>query len=439
VAAEFPAVLETRERALPIVVVKAERELALGPCRFYSNAANPLRRHDAPPPVGDGRQALVGDAYDFGSLHRAGRVLDLQKRLEQIPVLWARKQDIRPAFREYVAELVYDLQVYRSAFEEIDRQLAHEPYEVRGEVHRVATRAEYPRFKELFDNKLAELEALVKGFSHEEHERHGVYLRKHAWDIIRASEFLLRTNLKPRGYAGDSMMMRMLYENEFRGSAIFERFIHRHPIETEAAQAVRNRVGLLSSRIGRLGREMPAGQRVRIMSVASGPAWEMREVFRRRTDLDRFEVSLLDQDGEALAEAEGLVALLEATHQAKLHVRYIHESVRTMLRDPAVVATWGKFTFVYSMGLFDYLNAPVARAVLAKLYDLLEPGGELVIGNFHVNNPTRTYLEYWMDWVLLHRSEAELLALADGLNPAQSEVIFEDTGSQMFLVLRKGG
>ncbi len=467
-AGEIAGILEARERALPIVVVKAERhtlqmrfvepppppnrsefsglklkvgerEVALGPCRFYSHAANPLRRHDDPPPEGDGRLAFVGDVYDFGSLQRAGLVFDLQKRLEQLPVLWARKQEIRPAFREYVAELVYDLQVYRSVFDEIDRQLAHEPYDVRGEVHRVATRAEYPRFKELFDNKLAELETTVKDFSHEEHERHGFYLRKHTWDIIRASEFLFRTNLKPRGYAGDSMMMRMLYENEFRGPTIFSRFIHRHPVETAAAQAVRNRVGLLSSRIGQLARERPAGQTLRIMSVASGPAWELREVFRRRTDFERFEVALLDQDTEALAEAQGLVGLLEATHQAKLNVQYIRESVRTMLRAPEVVATWGKYTFLYAMGLFDYLTAPVAKVVLATLYDMLEPGGELVIGNFHVGNPTRTYLEYWMDWVLLHRTEQEALALADGLNPAQSAVVFEDTRSQMFLCLRKGG
>ncbi len=108
-----------------------------------------------------------------------------------------------------------------------------------------------------------------------------------------------------------------------------------------------------------------------------------------------------------------------------------------MLRGAAALERWGKFGFLYSMGLFDYLTAPVAKVVLRSLYSLLEPGGELVIGNFHVHNPTQLYMAYWMDWVLLYRSEAEMLALAEGLEGAEAKVVFEDTGSQMFLCVRK--
>ena len=60
------------------------------------------------------------------------------------------------------------------------------------------------------------------------------------------------------------------------------------------------------------------------------------------------------------------------------------------------------------MGLFDYLTPPVARAVLARLLDLLAPGGALVVGNFHVANRSRVYMDYWMDWPLYYRSEADL-------------------------------
>ena len=59
------------------------------------------------------------------------------------------------------------------------------------------------------------------------------------------------------------------------------------------------------------------------------------------------------------------------------------------------------------------------------------------MGNFHVANPTRTYMEYWMDWVLLYRSEAEMLELASELPGAHASVVFEDTGSQMFLCVRR--
>lgn len=416
--------------------LRGPRELSFGRCRFHSHQDLPQRRRDDAPPAGDGRLVFLDALYDFSSLQHTGSVIDLEKRLEQLPVLWSRKNEIVPAFRNYVAELVYDLQVYRGVFDEIDRNLVREPRAVKAEVHRVVTEGEFGAFSELFDRKLGELETLVAGFSQEEHERHGFYLRKHVWDIIRSSEFLLRTNLKPRGYAGDSEMMRLLYEDDFRGPTIFSRFVHRHPVRTAAAQAVRNRVGLLATRLQAMSDEHP-GRRIRVMSVACGPAWELQQLVKSPEDVRRFDFTLLDQDPEALAQAQAVVNGLDATHGGGMQVRFVRESVRTMLRTAGLAEKWGRFTFLYTMGLFDYLTTPVATAVLRRLYDLLEPGGELVVGNFHVGCRTRKYLEYWMDWVLLYRTEADMLALTADLPGAQVSVVFEETQSQMFLCVRK--
>ena len=430
---------ENRAEFSSVQLRTSTRELSLGRCRYHSHTSNPARRKDDPPLLGDGRIVFLQELYDFSSLARTGMVFELKKRLEQLPVLWGRKNEIRPAFKEYVAEMVYDLQVYRGIFDEIDRNLANEPFGVKADVHRVVTAAEYATFKELFDEKLRQLDDQVKDFSKEEHERHGFYFRKHVWDIIRSSEFLLRTNLKPRGYAGDSVMMRMVYEDQFRGPTIFSRFVHRHPVECAAADAVRNRVTLISDRIGALAAAHRSGMpRLRVMSVASGSAWEFREVFRTPEDVERFEVTLLDQDPDALSEARTMVARLEAAHGVQLRARFIQESVRTMLRSRDLPGRWGQFDFLYSMGLFDYLTTPVARVVLERLYELLAPGGELVVGNFHVHNKSRTYMEYWGDWVLLYRDEEQFRDLAEDLPGADVSLVFENTGSQMFLCIRKG-
>jgi extracellular factor (EF) 3-hydroxypalmitic acid methyl ester biosynthesis protein len=85
------------------------------------------------------------------------------------------------------------------------------------------------------------------------------------------------------------------------------------------------------------------------------------------------------------------------------------------------------------MGLFDYLTMPVARAVLARLYDLLEPGGVLLVGNFHPSNPSRVYMEYWGDWKLLYRNEESMLELAQDLPGASASIGFDETRCQMFL------
>jgi len=61
----------------------------------------------------------------------------------------------------------------------------------------------------------------------------------------------------------------------------------------------------------------------------------------------------------------------------------------------------------------------------------------MVIGNFHVTNPSTCYMEYWCDWVLCQRTEEELEALLKDNRSADISILFEDTGSQMFLNIRK--
>lgn len=79
----------------------------------------------------------------------------------------------------------------------------------------------------------------------------------------------------------------------------------------------------------------------------------------------------------------------------------------------------------------------MARALLARAYDLLAPRGTLLVGNFHVACPTRVHMDYWGDWPLIYRTEEAFLALAEGLPYAGRTIIYDDTRSQMFLRLEK--
>lgn len=371
-------------------------------------------------------------------LYKRRLVVRLDQGFDQTALLQRRKAEIRPEFRAYTADLVYDLAIYRQLFDEIDASLANEKPETAALV-RDSVRAKQGRaFLRFFDERLAQLETMVAGFTRAEHERHGFYFRRNVWGNILTSAFLARTNIRPRGYAGDSMMMQQLYDNSYQGDSLFGQLMHKHPIETAAAQAVRNRRKLLVDLIEAAYRDRPDPSRaLRILSVACGPAWEVRDLFTRAEDAARFSCTLLDQDEEALGEAEHHIHLVGTRLEAPVQAKYLRDSVRTMLMSKDIVAQFGKHDFIYSMGLFDYLTAPVARSVLTRLYELLEPGGRMVIGNFHVENPTRTYMEYWMDWVLLYRHEDDFQALGRELPGATFEIYREETRSQMFLDVRK--
>jgi len=365
-------------------------------------------------------------------------VIRLDQGFDQLGLLQRRKEEIKPEFRAYTADLVYDLSVYRQLFDEIDVSLAHERPETAALVRDSVRKTQGRAFLRFFDERLAQLEKLVAGFTRSEHERHGFYFRRNVWGSILTSAFLARTNIRPRGYAGDSMMMQQLYDNSYLGDSLFGQLLHKHPVETAAAQAVRNRRKLIVDVVEATYRERPDPSRpLRILSVACGPAWEVRDLFAGPEDLKRFACTLLDQDEEALGEAEQAIQAVGARLGSPVQARFLRDSVRTMLMSKDLTAQFGRHDFIYSMGLFDYLTAPVARSVATRLYELLEPGGRMLIGNFHVENPTRLYMEYWMDWVLLYRHEDDFHALGRELPGAVCDVFREETRSQMFLDVRK--
>jgi extracellular factor (EF) 3-hydroxypalmitic acid methyl ester biosynthesis protein len=410
-----------------VVGAPGDQEEVLGPCRFDL----------LPGPGGAGRLVFLEHVYDAEALVAQGRVADLRGFFQNVPLVLAQRERIRPAFRDFAADSLYDLSVYKKFFDEQDRVFAGEPPEVAAAGQAAVVRAEGPRFYQYLDAHLARLAEVVRDFSREEHERHGFYLRRLGWSVILASAFIKRSNLKPRGYAGDAEMMRMIYEHRPEGRYLFNQLIHLHPVSHPGAEAVRNRRRLVPSVLRELRAARPGAAPLRCLSVAAGPAWELQDVFRTPEEAGRYDVALLDQDPEALALARQGVERLEAALGRRLPVRYITESVRTMLRGTALAEQLGRFDFVYSMGLFDYLTTPVARAVLARLFGLLSPGGVLLVGNYHVDNPSRLYMEYWLDWSLLHRTEASFLELAEGLPAARRQVTFDATGCQMFLRLER--
>jgi extracellular factor (EF) 3-hydroxypalmitic acid methyl ester biosynthesis protein len=404
--------------------------LELTACRFV---AEPGREGWA------GRIVFLEDVYDFERLFTDGAAANLRAFFENVALVLEQKEGLQHAFKDFVADAVYDYSVQKRFYDEQDRILAQEPPHVAQAAREAILSTEGRKFFAFVDAHVRALEALTRSYSREEHERHGFYLRRMVWPYILGSAFMRRTNLKPRGYAGDAEMMQMIYENRYEGRYLFNQLLHKYPLEHPAAQAVRNRRRL----IPQVAREVLARfPRVgthgfRVLSVACGPAWELQDLLLTEEDVARYHCTLLDQDPEALGLAAEGIRRIEEARGVRASVDEVVESVRTMLRVRDLAGRFGRHHFVYSMGLFDYLTTPVARAVLGRLWELVLPGGTLLIGNFHVDCASRTYLDYWCDWSLFYRDEDGMRALADGLEGARVELLFEETRSQMFLRLER--
>jgi len=384
-----------------------------------------------------GHITFVKDVYDFENLFLKKKVLKLQSGFENLPLILSHKNNIKQDFKDYAACLNYDLNVYKNLFDSIDRDYSSEPKTVKNSVQKAIIATEGIKFMAFLDIKMDELKELVSGFTKREHEIHGFYFRKQLWNIILCSKIMKRTNLKPRGYAGDSEMMRLIYLNDAQGKSTFSKLMHLHPVGLPGAEAVRNRRKLVVKMINGLHENFSEDRKLKVLSVACGPAFELQDIFQKPDDFDKFHYTLLDQDRAALYEAATVINQIEKANKSELKVDYLTESVRTMLTTRELNTKWGQFDFIYSLGLFDYLTPPVAKAVLKKLYQILKPGGEIIIGNFHVSNPSRVFMEYWLDWVLYYRSESDFIELIDPEWKTEYSVSFENTKAQMFLHIKK--
>jgi extracellular factor (EF) 3-hydroxypalmitic acid methyl ester biosynthesis protein len=362
--------------------------------------------------------------------------LHLQEdEIKKLRMQFSIQEDIPSEFIYFCSSFVYGLSLYKIALDALDQKFENEPEKLKEALFSSVLQGVGNEFYQFLDSRIEELKIVTDRYTKLENEKYGFYLRRSIWNYILESDFIRRTNLKPRGYAGDSVMMGMLYRNEYSGKSSFGKIFHKHPCNTKAADAVRNRRTLIKKYISQI-LSSSGKEDFKILSIACGPAWEIQDFFRESPFRYQAKIFLLDQDEDALEEAKvGIDSILT---EKPFQIKCIKESVRTILKTGSPEIKFGQYDFIYSMGLYDYLTDSIAKALTEKLYSMLCPGGILIIGNYHVKNETRKYMEYIMDWVLYYRDEESMFELLEDIPKGfSSEVGFDNSGTQMFLRVEK--
>jgi SAM-dependent methyltransferase len=250
-------------------------------------------------------------------------------------------------------------------------------------------------------------------------------------DFLHQDPFTRRSFQKPRGHAGDAVLVDYMYgmthpEHELAEASPLGRWIYAYTTNTHAPRAVRRRMHLIAEMIDRLSVEKgPA----RVLSVAAGHAREL--LFSHALAAGSLaEVVLFDQDPKALAEAGRAVASRALTQ--------LHGSI---LRLIAGRYDLSGFDLVYTAGLFDYVDSRAGKKLTRAMFDMLKPGGLLLIGNFLTGIEDEGYMQSFMGWNLVFRTRDEIVGLAEGIEAGIASLrYFEESESNIgFLLLRKVG
>lgn len=226
---------------------------------------------------------------------------------------------------------------------------------------------------------------------------------------------------KPHGYAGDFELIDRIYsqrKSENNSLHKWDSFYH----NLEAATAVRNRKKYFKDLVDLTDKKHKDAL---VLNLGSGPCSDLYEYLRSKPrHTVRFEC--LDMDETAIdfgsAVCDNYID----------NITFINKNAFRFKPDY-------QYELIWSAGLFDYFNDKLFVRLLNRMYALVKTGGELVIGNFSSNNPSRAVMEVFGQWYLHHRGEEKLieLALLAGVPESLIHVSQEEEGVNLFLHVKK--
>jgi hypothetical protein len=222
-------------------------------------------------------------------------------------------------------------------------------------------------------------------------------------ELLHQDPFTSRAFDKPRGYAGDAVMMDYIYSGvappgtSDMGAKVFSATT-RLPGPLSVIQR-RNYIAQLIDDIAR------QNTHPRILSVACGHLIEAGcSQAVQSGAVEAFYA--LDQDPQSLAK-------VEADKPEGARIITVNASVKSIMEGRI---SYANLNLIYALGLYDYLSEEAAKKLTESLFEMLAPNGKLVLLNFTPDNHGRGYMEAFMDWFLIYRDEYQLRSCSSAID-----------------------
>ncbi|RFB79433.1 class I SAM-dependent methyltransferase [Methylovirgula sp. 4M-Z18] len=238
---------------------------------------------------------------------------------------------------------------------------------------------------------------------------------------------------KPRGYSGDAGLLDFIYghsdvANEINNASPIGRALYDYTKDASSSVAVRERRDLLTKHVDAVA--AARGKETEILTIAAG---HLREANRSQA-LQEDGISrwvALDQDPDSVESIR--------RDFAGTRIQAVEGSVRGLLTK---ANTLGTFDFIYAAGLYDYLSRKVAIKLTQCCLNMLKPNGVFLFANFAQEIGVDGYMETFMNWPLLLRSEedmSDIVSASIGSNTMNSTIFFGENRNVVYATIQKIG
>lgn len=377
---------------------------------------------------------LVDGVVDFYSLLRRNAQARISQQLATLdPHVGGL---VSAEYRAHCADVLRFLRAYRSVIEASVRPFPHQSMGMSAdEAYEMCAERVLPQWRSLWraGNQLV-VDVMA--------DKKKLAAMKEYTELVLTPEFnhgpvWHRSYFKPAGYPGDFEIMNYVYDWQREGGDVYSQLMHR--IGLDVAECIGTRMHVVRKVIGDVIRAHTGETPVRALSLGCGSAREV-ELYLKDPEAPqgRALFTLIDQEANALAYAYDHAHPLTITMKPLAKVQAINVSFTDVLRGGTWLDDVGPQDLIYSVGLIDYLIDRRARALAARLYERLAPGGLLIIGNMNETELSNLWpMEFITDWHLYYRTEKDMMAWTDGLAGARGWTETDPTGRVRLLFVRK--
>ncbi|WEZ86063.1 class I SAM-dependent methyltransferase (plasmid) [Rhizobium sp. 32-5/1] len=249
--------------------------------------------------------------------------------------------------------------------------------------------------------------------------------------VMQQCPFTRWSSEKPRGYSGDAGLIDFIYGHEAAAREVAKATpaglqIFEYTINAPGPVAVRERRDILTRYVDETAARTASD--TEILAIAAG---HLREA-EASTALSKGEIKrwvALDQDPQSIGS---IVRQFTGTS-----VDPVDGSVRGLLTGKHQLGT---FDLIYAAGLYDYLTDKVAIKLTQRCFEMLKPSGVFLFANFSDEMSDDGYMESYMNWELLQRSEADMWRIVNasvGADTIDARVWFGTNRNIIYSTIKK--